>query len=69
MSFRIQDFRGKALNDAGARANLFDVTIWMDVIDWELIAIFNLFCLFVHNVYSTVFRATCNYTYYYFFLL
>ena len=27
MSFRIQDFRGKALNDAGARANLFDVTI------------------------------------------
>ena len=27
MAFTISEFRGKALNDAGARANLFDVTI------------------------------------------
>jgi len=27
MAFTISEFRGKALNNAGARANLFDVTI------------------------------------------
>jgi hypothetical protein len=27
MAFTISEFRGKALNNAGARANLFDVTM------------------------------------------
>ena len=39
MPFRIQDFRGKALNDAGARANLFDVSMTAPAAASELNAV------------------------------
>jgi len=39
MAFKIQEFRGKALNDAGARANLFDVSMTAPAAAAELNAV------------------------------